>query len=81
MREDNGRGDSHGVGSAREQRMGPRMREDKGGEIITGQALRGNNGDGSPHARGQGREVVVVWCDRMGRTWTEKELDFRDAFQ
>ena len=29
--------------------MGPRMREDKGEEIITGQVLRGNNEDGSPH--------------------------------
>ena len=67
MREDNGRGDNHGVGSAREvglrgkgrgdnhgvTGMGPRMREDKGGEIVTGQALCGNNGDGFPHARGQ----------------------------
>ena len=56
-------------------------REDKGGEIVAGQVLRGNNEDGSPHPRGQGREGVVVWCDRMGGNWTEKELDFRDAFQ
>ena len=42
--------------------MGPRMREDTGGEIVTGQVLCGNNG----------REGVVVWCDRMGGNWTEK---------
>ncbi len=51
--------------------MGPRIREDNGRGDLLGQALRANNG----------KEVVVVWCDRMGRTCIEKELDFRDAFQ
>ena len=37
-----------GIGEGRG--MGPRICEDKGGEIATGQVLRGNNGDGSPHA-------------------------------
>ena len=50
MREDTGRGDNHGAGFVREQRrwvaapvgvgegrgMGPRIREDKGGEVIMG---------------------------------------------
>ena len=30
--------------------MGSRICEDKGGEIVTGQALGGNNGDGSSHS-------------------------------
>ena len=30
--------------------MGPRIREDEGGEIVTGQVLCGNNEDGSLHS-------------------------------
>ena len=59
MREDGrGRGDNHGAGFAGEQRgwVPACARTDEGGEIIMGQVLRGNNGDGSPHSRGQGRE-------------------------
>ena len=37
-----------------------RIREDKeGGEIITGQVLCGNNGDGSPHREDKGGEIVT----------------------
>ena len=48
--------------------MGPRIREDEGGEIITGQALRGNNGMGPRIREDKGGEIITgqVLCGDNG---------------